>query len=85
MNRMLKIFLIGIGVYSGFFVSFFTMNLFGGTLQDQNGVENILGINANLFVFIPLFILLCIGAVFAFSSDEDKNKGGFFPPSYLGL
>ncbi|MCB0375379.1 MAG: hypothetical protein KDD04_05620 [Sinomicrobium sp.] len=65
--------IISIGVYSGFFVSFFTMNLFGGTLQDQNGVESIMGINANLFVFIPLFIMLCAGAVFAFSSNEDKK------------
>lgn len=60
--------LISLCVYLGFFTSAITMNAYGGSLSDANAVPEILGIDANLFVFTPLTIMLIAGIYLSFSA-----------------
>lgn len=65
--------LISLSVYISFFISTISMNLYGGTLSDDNGIAPMFGINTNVLVFIPLTILLLIGVYRSFYLPVNKE------------
>jgi small-conductance mechanosensitive channel len=54
--------LIGLCVYGGFIVSTLTRNAYGGALVDPaGGVPPLMGMDANLLVFLPMLLLVVVG------------------------
>ena len=58
--------LIGLCVYGGFIISTATRKLYGGALVDSvGGVPPVMGMDANLLVFLPMLGLVLLGLWFA--------------------
>ncbi|MEM9670083.1 MAG: DUF6640 family protein [Pseudomonadota bacterium] len=58
--------MIGLGFVSGFWLAVLTAPLYSGALVDSNGVETqILGLDANAFIFTLLTITLLLVLVYA--------------------
>lgn len=66
--------IISLSVYVAFFVSTISMNLYGGTLSDNNGIPPTFGIDTNVLVFIPLSIILAIGVYRSFNTPYYNHK-----------
>ena len=60
-------------VYAGFFISTWTMKIYGGSLSDGNGVPPIMGIDGNVLVFTPLSIILMIGLYLSWTIKPSKT------------
>jgi hypothetical protein len=59
--------LIGLCVYGGFIISTVTRKLYGGALVDSvGGVPPVMGMDANLLVFLPMLGLVLLGLWFAY-------------------
>lgn len=76
--------LIALATYGGFWIAWATQALYGGVLQDAvNGVPDvhydILGkrfaVDANVSLFLPLFLLNVAAVVFAFSLGDPGVAG----------
>ena len=48
--------LISLSVYLAFFISTLSMNLYGGTLRDNNGIPPVFGIDTNVLVLSLIHI-----------------------------
>jgi len=53
--------ILGLCVFGGFWLSAFTISLYGGALSDKGGVPPILGMDANIVVFSLALLLLLVG------------------------
>ena len=64
--------LIGLCVFGGFMVSTLTRKLYGGGMADTvSGVPPVMGIDANLLVFLPMLGLVMVGLWFARGSARE--------------
>lgn len=64
--------ILGLCVYAGFFLSLLSADLYGGSLTDPGGVDNVMGIDANLLVFTPLSIMLAAGVYLSFRTPVER-------------
>ena len=63
--------LIGLSVFGGFIISTLTRKLYGGALVDPiGGVPPVMGMDANLLVFLPMLGLVLIGLWFAYRPTQ---------------
>ena len=63
--------LIGLCVYGGFIISTVTRKLYGGALVDSvGGVPPVMGVDANLLVFLPMLSLVLLGLWFAYRPTQ---------------
>jgi hypothetical protein len=59
--------LIGLCVYAGFIISTVTRESYGGALADSvGGVPPVMGMDANLLIFLPMLGLVLLGLWFAY-------------------
>jgi hypothetical protein len=52
---------LGASAFGSFFVSAATMVLYGGSLNDHGDVHKVMGVDANLAVFVAAFVVLLVG------------------------
>ena len=57
--------ILGLCVFGGFWLSAFTIHLYGGALTDQGGVPSVMGMDVNILVFSLALLLLLVGWFFA--------------------
>jgi hypothetical protein len=63
--------LIGLCVYGGFIISTVTRKFYGGALVDSvGGVPPVMGMDANLLVFLPMLGLVLLGLWFAYRPTQ---------------
>ncbi|MEM7004731.1 MAG: DUF6640 family protein [Pseudomonadota bacterium] len=66
---------IGLAFISGFWLAVLTAPLYGGALVDSNGVETqILGLDANAFIFTFLTFILLLVLVYALRRQPRSNN-----------
>ena len=53
--------ILGLCVFGGFWLSAFTISLYGGAMSDKGGVPPVLGMDANIVVFSLALLLLLVG------------------------
>jgi len=68
--------IIGLGFVFGFWLAVLTAPLYGGALVDANGIATqILGLDANAFIFSVLTVILLIVLFYAMRRDAAKAPG----------
>lgn len=66
--------IIGLSFVTGFWLASLTAPLYGGALVDENGISsNVLGIDANVFVFSLLTLVLLIVLFYAISEKSRSD------------
>lgn len=61
---------VGLTFTAGFWIAVLTAPLYGGALVDENGIETVvMGLDANVFVFSVLMIVLLSSLVYALWSE----------------